>query len=154
VNPSQTTALQQLVHDTRVAALGTLHDGEPAVSMVPFAALPDGSLVLHVSDMSAHTRDMLQAPAVSLLITAPDTGERPAQALPRVTLQGRAEPLTGAAEEAARGVYLGRFPEAEEIAAIPGFSFFAVRPVSVRFIAGFAQAITLTPDAFAAALRA
>ncbi len=35
---------------------------------------------------------------------------------------------------------------------LPDFSLFAIRPVSVRVVAGFAQAVTLQPEAFVAAL--
>lgn len=54
-----------------VAALATLHRGEPAVSMVPFV-LPAGrtDLVIHVSALATHTRDMQAHPQVSLLVMA------------------------------------------------------------------------------------
>jgi hypothetical protein len=35
---------------------------------------------------------------------------------------------------------------------MPDFSLFAIRPTSIRLVAGFAQAATLTPEALAAAL--
>ena len=50
--------LRQLIHGKRIAALGTLHQGGPFVSMVTYAAAKDGSLILHVSRLAAHTRDM------------------------------------------------------------------------------------------------
>jgi hypothetical protein len=148
-------ALRDLVLGRQVAALGTLHRGEPFVSMVPYAVLPDGSgLVIHVSRLSAHTRDMLESARVSVMITAHEAPEAVAQALVRVTIQADAEQLAPSdpRHDPARDAYLARFPHAERIFALPDFSLFALRPISLRLIAGFAQAVTLPPEALAAAL--
>lgn len=156
MNPEQTRLLDRLLQDQRIASLGTLHEGEPYVSMVPFALLADGSgFVIHVSQLSSHTRDMLESPRVSLLVVAPETPGAPAQATARVTIQGRAEhdsaPAPGYAT--AREAYLSRFPRAADMFELPDFLLFTIRPSSIRFIAGFAQAITLTPAAFATAVN-
>lgn len=151
----QTQALRQLLRGQRIASLGTLREGEPYVSMVPFALLPDGSgFVIHVSHLSPHTRDMLESPRVSLLVVASETPGTPPQAVARITIQGRAEPLAASAPDhaAAREAYLSRFPQAVTIFELPDFSLFAIRPSSIRFIGGFAQAVTLTPEALATAL--
>ncbi len=60
------TALRPLLHETKVAALATLHQGEPAVSMVPYALRPDGRFTIHVSRLATHTQDMLAHERVSL----------------------------------------------------------------------------------------
>lgn len=155
MNPEQTQSLRQLFHDQQIASLGTLHESEPYVSMVPFALLPDASaLVIHVSQLSSHTKDMVDNPRVSLLVVVADTAGAPAQALARVTIRGRAEQYTASApgHSAAQEAYVSRFPQAASTFALPDFSLFAIRPLSIRFIAGFAQALTLTPTAFASAL--
>lgn len=155
MNPEQTQSLRRLFHGQQIASLGTLHEGEPWVSMVPFALLPDASaLVIHVSQLSSHTRDMVESPRVSVLVVSPDTAGTPAQALARVTIRGRAEQCTASSPgyASAQEAYLSRFPQAADTFALPDFSLFAIRPLSIRFIAGFAQALTLTPPAFASAL--
>jgi heme iron utilization protein len=139
----------------RIASLGTLHQGEPFVSMVPYAVLPDASgLVVHVSGLSAHTGDMLASPRVSVMIAAADAPDALAQALPRVTIQADAVPIAASdpGHGAARAAYLARFPHAARIFELPDFSLFVIRPVSLRLIAGFAQARTLPPQALAEAL--
>src|SRR5262249_11321577 len=106
--------LRDLLASRSVAALGTLHDGAPYVSMVPFALLPDGSgFLIHVSELSAHTGDMLADPRVSLLVKAPESPERSAQELPRVTIVGRARPVPDPSDEydAGKACYLARFPD-------------------------------------------
>jgi putative heme iron utilization protein len=147
-------ALRALLRGQGVAALGTLHDGAPYVSMVPFVLLPDASrVVIHVSSLAAHTRDMLADPRVSLLVVAaPDV---PAQATARVTLQGRAEQLgaDSALHAAARAAYLARFPHSAQTFGFADFSLFAIAPEAVRFVGGFAQARSLSPTTLAELLR-
>ena len=83
--------LQQLLHGRMIAALGTLHQGAPFVSMVTYAVATNGDFILHVSRLAAHTRDMLNNSEVSLLITEPEASGKMPQALARVTFQGRAQ---------------------------------------------------------------
>jgi hypothetical protein len=155
VTPAQAEALRQLVAAQRIAALGTLHDGEPWVSMVPFALLPGAAgFVIHVSALAAHTADMNADPRVSLLVVAPETPGAPPQARARVTVRGRAERLAPSTpdHDAARAAYLARFPQAGGILGLADFSFFAIRPLSARVVGGFAQAETLTAEALVGAL--
>ena len=62
--PRLTHALRTLLRGHRIAALGTLgEDGQPFVSMVPFAVEPvSASLVIHVSGLAAHTRNLQTTP--------------------------------------------------------------------------------------------
>jgi heme oxygenase (biliverdin-IX-beta and delta-forming) len=149
-----TVVLRQLIHGRMIAALGTLHQGAPFVSMVTYAVARDGSLILHVSRLAAHTRDMLDNPDVSLLITESEASGKMPQALARVTLQGRAEMLDRASEKhtEARDFYLSRFPDAAPLFEFSDFDLFIIKPVSARVIAGFGQAVTLAAEDFATAL--
>jgi putative heme iron utilization protein len=149
--------LAGLVRGRTVAALGTLHAGAPFVSMVPFAVPSAGdAFVIHVSRLAAHTQDMLDDPRVSLLVTQAEGEGVPAQGLARVTVLGEArEMVKGSAEErACREAYLARFPEAEPLTGFGDFSFFAIRPSRARFVAGFAQAMSVTAETLSRVLRA
>ncbi|OGA13719.1 MAG: hypothetical protein A3G25_05460 [Betaproteobacteria bacterium RIFCSPLOWO2_12_FULL_63_13] len=74
MNPEHARILRELLRTQEVAALGTLHEGRPYVSMVPFAMLPRGKgFVIHVSRLASHTGDMLLSPGVSLLVVASPT---------------------------------------------------------------------------------
>jgi len=69
MNAESNESLARLVRARSTAALGTLHGGAPYVSMVPYAIAADGSgLLIHVSTLAAHTKDMLADARVSLLI--------------------------------------------------------------------------------------
>jgi putative heme iron utilization protein len=144
--------LRRLLDTRPVGALGTLHRGEPAVSMVPFVlSAADTRLILHVSALAPHTRDMREHPRVSLLVMAEADAELPPQALPRVALQADAEtlPHEGADYEAARAVYLERFPAAAPTFELGDFAIVALQPVSARLVAGFGRAYSLVGDALA-----
>jgi putative heme iron utilization protein len=155
MDSTQAKMLRDLLHGQQVAALGTLHEGRPFVSMVPYAALGDGTgLVIHVSRLATHTKDMTSDPNVSLLVMAPPTPHVPPQAVPRVTIQGQAtqcaEPSQVHAE--ARAAYLARFPQSAEMFGFSDFSLFVIQPTSVRFVGGFAQAASLSPALLASIL--
>lgn len=156
MDAQQERQLRQLVHAQPVAALGTLHEGRPFVSMVPYAVLPDSAaFVIHVSGLAAHTRDMLAAPAVSLMVMDTPAPGVPAQALARVTVQGRARRLAneGADYAQARATYLSRFPDSAYLFEFPDFALFAIEPESARWIGGYAQARTISAETLAAILR-
>jgi putative heme iron utilization protein len=156
MTPAHAQTLRNLLRTQEVAALGTLHKGQPYVSMVPFALQPGGTdFIIHVSQLAAHTKDMLAHPQVSLLVIAPPTPEVMAQELARITVQGEAVQLVagtpGHAE--AKAAYLAQFPQSEMMFGFSDFSLFAIVPESIRFVGGFAQATTISPETLAEALR-
>jgi heme iron utilization protein len=156
MNPAHTAALRHLLNAQPIASLGTLKDGDPWVSMVPFTFLPDPlRFVIRVSGLAAHTGNMLDAPRVSLMVMAPETGDVSPQARARVTIQGVAEQQTEVAPgfASARDAYLARFPDTSETLDLHDFSFFSIRPISARFIGGFAQAFTLSAEQLASAIQ-
>jgi hypothetical protein len=57
-----------LVRRCKVCAPGTVHEGAPSVSMVPYAIIKDPfAFVVLVSALSAHAGDMLENPSVALM---------------------------------------------------------------------------------------
>ena len=93
MNRELTVVLRQLIHGRMIAALGTLHQGAPFESTVTYAVARDGSFILHVSRLAAHTQDMLDNPEVSLLIIESESIGKDAAGAGSVTVQGRAEML-------------------------------------------------------------
>lgn len=147
--------LRAIFEQQEVGSLGTLHDGAPFVSMVPFALLPGGmGFVIHVTALAAHTKDMLADSRVSLMVMADRRADVPAQALARVTVQGDAMPIPGDApiHALAKATYLARFPQSAQTFELGDFALFAIRPRSLRYVGGFAQAKTITADGFATAM--
>lgn len=156
--PQNILALRALMRNQRVAALGTLEgDGSPFVSMVPFAVDGnEGALVIHVSGLAAHTRNLERSPRVSLLVQQAELAGEPVHALPRVTLDGVATVLLrdSAAWHSARDTYLARFPEVDYMTELGDFRFVAIAITGARHVAGFGAARSLGADAMAQVLRA
>lgn len=138
-----------------MAALATLHRGEPAVSMVPFVLNTEGVLLIHVSALATHTRDMQEHPRVSLMVMAEPDADSPPQALPRVSLQAEARmlPREGSEYEAAKARYLARFPDSAVTFELGDFAIVVLKPLSARLVAGFGRAHALAADTLDAWLR-
>lgn len=155
--PRLTTALRTLLASQRVAALGTLNsDKLPFVSMVPFAIdAEQACVVIHVSGLAPHTRNLQTTPDVSVLVMQAEVAGEPVHALPRVTLEGHASALQADTEmwRSARQAYLARFPEAEPMTQLGDFVFVAIRVDGAHQVAGFGAARTLDADAVAQVLR-
>lgn len=149
------TLLRSLLRDVQTAALATLHKDEPAISMVPFVHDADaGALLIHVSALATHTRDMQAHPAVSLLVTSRDDGSVAPQALARVAFTGSARFIEREddAYAAGRALYLQRFPQAAQTFELADFSLLRIEPRAARVVGGFAQAASLVGDALRRAL--
>lgn len=147
-----TRALRTLLDTRPVAALATLHGGDPAVSMVPFARLPGRAAVaIHVSALAPHTRDLANHAAVALLVTGADDDAVSPLARPRASLVGSArfcEP--GSADhDAARAAYLAKLPDAEDLFTFTDFALVVVELRALRYVAGFGRAHALAGDALA-----
>jgi len=139
-----TGELRTLLHARRTAALGTTgDDGAAFVSMVPFALEPAlGVLVIHVSGLAAHTRNLQARPRVSLLVMQPEVPGEPVHALPRVTLEGTALILApdSVPWHACRVAYVARFPEVEFMTQLGDFRFVVIQVMRARHVAGFGAA--------------
>jgi putative heme iron utilization protein len=149
--------LLDLLRGQRWAALATCGEREPLASMVAFVAEPDlDGFLLHLSELAAHTRNLVDHGQASLVIGAPDLGGGDPQTLARVTIGGSVALIApGTAEHAlARQRYLGRLPAAEPRFSFGDFRLFRLVPRELRFVGGFARARTLSPAALQGLLRA
>ena len=149
-------SLRSLLLAQQTAALATLHKGEPALSMVPYALLPEGKgFVIHVSGLALHTADMLAHPAVSLLVVAAVDSAGSPQELARASVRGRARPMPpgSAAYANAKACYLTRFPSSEHTFAFSDFKRFVIEPRSLRFVGGFGRATSILARAFPSVMK-
>jgi len=160
-------AVRRLLCQQRWGALATLDEaGHPSASNTALAPDPGrGRLLVHVSRLAAHTRHMLERPRVALVIGDQDRGDQPQgdqdrdladpQELPRLGIQGEALPIhpQDSAFPAARGHYLARLPRAEARFGFSDFVLFGIRPITARFVGGFAQARSLEGGELEALIR-
>ena len=141
--------LAHLIREQYTAALGTLREGAPFVSMVIFAAAPDFSaFILHLSRLAHHTQDLLRDSRASLMITEAEMGSRNPQTLARVSILGRAVriPKDTQEYEFARATFVQKHPKGVINFSLGDFDLFKIRPENARYVAGFGKIFDLTAD--------
>lgn len=158
-------SLRQLLASQRTAALavqpqaGSSAPGylpAPGLSLVPWAWSGEFScLVLHVSALASHTQAMERHPAVSLLMSRPESAGEAVHALERISIQGVAStaPRDSGLWQGARASYLERFPEAEPMTVLGDFRFVCITPQGGRHVAGFGAARDVDEHDLIAALN-
>lgn len=142
--------LAQIIRKTRLAALGTLRDGTPFVSLAAYVPAHDFSaFYIHVSRLAQHSVDMQKDKHVSLMIAQTDDGSEDPQMLAHISIRGAAEilPAGQPGYNPVKQLYIERFPEARPLFNINGFEIWRILPKGARYVAGLAKAYNLTPEA-------
>ncbi|TAN50766.1 MAG: pyridoxamine 5'-phosphate oxidase [Betaproteobacteria bacterium] len=140
-------ALAALMRRGRVAALGTLRDGAPNVSMVAYLPEADFSaLWMRLSRLAWHTQDLARDARVSLAILQADDGRADPQTLARVTLRGEAAemPPDGPQFMILKNAWLARFPQSAVTFELADFAFWSVAVRDARFVAGLGRTHNLS----------
>jgi putative heme iron utilization protein len=141
--------LVHIITNMRIAALGTIRDEAPRVSMVTFVAAQDFSaFYLHISRLAQHTVDMQKDKQVGLLIAEADDGRTDPQMLARLSIRGAAEFMENGEPGYApvKAMYIERFPASEPLFQFADFGLWRIKPKGARFVAGFSKAFNLTPE--------
>lgn len=149
MDPESERKLVRMIRAQRVAALGTLLDGQPLVSMIAYVPASDFSaFYIHASRLAQHTRALLQDPRVGLMIAEPDTGMGDPQTLARVSILGTVAPVPPDAANYAdiQALYLARFPAAVRTFQLADFALYAIRPESARYVAGLGKTFNLKSE--------
>lgn len=129
-------AARCLLRAASSATLATQADGQPFASLVTHAVTPDGTLLLWLSTLSQHTRQLLRDPRCALMAQGVPVGANP-QTTPRVTVTGRAE---RAGETALKVRWLRRHPYAAQYAEFGDFALWRIVPEGGLLVGGFAAA--------------
>src|ERR1700730_3348699 len=132
---------KELLRSVRAGALATLAPGNafPFASLVNVATAPDGSPILLLSSLAAHTRHLASDPRLSLLLV--QTGAGDPLAHPRVTIVGTGECVIDPDGRAAlKARFLARHPESALYADFADFSFWRVAMEQAHLNGGFARA--------------
>lgn len=132
---------RHLIRTIRAGALATLDrgSGTPFATLVTVATDMDGSPLLLMSRLAAHTANLEADPRASILLTG--TGRGDPLAHPRLTVIGRAE---RSAEPHVRARFLARHPKAKLYADFADFSFWRLTISGGHLNGGFARAATLS----------
>ena len=129
---------RQMLRAHGYGALSTLSrkfDGHPFGSITPYLVNHDGSLLILISTLAEHTKNIQHDPRVSLITH--DQNNPHIQTQGRVTVIGTAQIIADKEQTGAR--YLRYFPEAENYFAMHDFSFYRITPLALRYIGGFGK---------------
>jgi putative heme iron utilization protein len=145
--PAPDWQARQLLRAARVGTLATAKDGQPFASLVTPACAPDLSVLMLLSTLSEHTRQLRTEKRVSLMVTGEPVTANP-QTAPRVTVTGLAELEP---DPALKARWLAVHPYAQLYAGFGDFALWRIRPLAAQLVGGFARAFRLkqadlTPD--------
>jgi putative heme iron utilization protein len=133
-----------LLRAARAAALGTVGaDGLPAVTLVTPATAPDLSVLMLLSSLSEHRRNLERDGACGLMVSGTAATPNP-QTAPRLSLGGRASLVPEDEAAALRRRWLAAHPYAEAYAGFTDFALWRLVPERAHFVGGFAQAHRLS----------
>ena len=146
---------RRLLRAAAFATLATADEGQPFASLATPAVAPDGAILLLLSDLSEHTRQLRRDGRCSLLALGTPDGPNP-QTIPRVTITGRAVLHP---DEAARTRWVWHHPHAAFYAGFGDFNIWRLQPDAGLLVAGFGRAARLrahdlVPDQAVAAMLA
>ncbi len=141
----------------RTVVLGTASaDGAPEASVASAVLGPGGTLVVYVSGLAAHTRNLRANGRVSVLLAEGEPAAAQPLARRRLTLACTA---TAIARDSAEFLPLvaefrTRFgPTIDLLASMPDFQLFRLVPQRGRLVVGFGQAYEIEPRTWAVKAR-
>ncbi len=146
------TEARRLLRSHHYGALCTLSkklDGYPFGSITPYLVDHDGSLLIYISALAEHTRNIENDPRVSLITH--NQRDPAIQMQGRVTVTGNAHWLIDQQQPAAR--YLRHFPEAADLMLLD-FAFYRIEPVAIRYIGGVGRIHWVSLEAYTVAQAA
>lgn len=117
--------------------------GYPFGSVAPYCTDGQGRPVILISALAQHSKNLRADHRASLLVSA---GGDDLQASARLTVLGDFSPVPEADVEMLAARYYRFFPQSRDHHKALDFSFWALNPVRLRFIAGFARIHWLSPD--------
>jgi hypothetical protein len=131
--------LAQIIRDARIATLGTLHGGEPQVSLIAFVVVPDFSTFhIFASRLDPNIMDLQKNNTLSLLIAEKDDHRADPRTLARVSIRGAAEIMQNGEPgfTLVKNMYIDRFPESQPLFKNEDFGLWRIKPKGGRFNSG------------------
>ncbi len=128
-----------LLRAARAGTLATMADGQPFASLVTPACAPDLGILLLLSALAAHTRQLRAAPQCCVMVAGPAPEANP-QTAPRISVSGAAEPI---ADPALKARWLTIHPYAALYADFGDFTLWRIRPDRALLVGGFGRAARL-----------
>jgi hypothetical protein len=138
---------RQMFRAHRYGALCTLSkkfNGHPFGSITPYLVDHDGSLLILISTLAEHKKNIQHDPRLSLITHNQESTNIQTQG--RITVVGTAQIISDKDKAGTR--YLRYFPEAQSYFDMHNFSFYRIMPLSLRYIGGFGKIHWVKADSY------
>jgi len=144
-------AVIEMLRKQRWASLATAVDDQPLASMVSYCLDPEfDGVLLHLSNLARHTRNLQANPWASLAVSERDDERRDPQTLMRLSMDGPVYRLDSDAQDyaAAKRVYLNHFPGAADRFAFADFALYHLSLKRIHCVLGFGRTLALSGKQF------
>ncbi len=120
-------------------------DGFPFGSVTPYDVQEDGRLIIAISTISQHYRNLRHNPRGSFFISERHGNVDP-QAHARASVLGEFSEVQADELESIRSSYLTRFPKSAARTLAHDFLYFQCKPLRIRWIGGFGEITWVSAD--------
>lgn len=147
-NYDHITEARKLIKSTNFGILSThshSQEGYPFGSLTPYVEDKDGNLIILISHLAEHTKNILNDNKVSITIVEENDDYNP-QTRARLTYLGNARKVKEDEKEYTSNIYLAFFPYAGAYFSTHNFEFYIIEPTRIRFIGGFGKIFWIEPE--------
>ncbi|GAA5507133.1 HugZ family protein [Novipirellula caenicola] len=136
-----------ITENALTASFGTLNeDNSPFVSLVTIASQSPTSVLMLLSGLAQHTKNLSHSVRCSLMVVEECDQTIAPLAGARVSLCGSCVRIAKDEEEVAREIFLGKHPHATVYADFDDFTFYRFDIDEAHLITGFGRIETITAD--------
>lgn len=139
--------ITKVLQSTHIAFLSTQASNTPETSMTPFAIFED-KLLLHLSGLARHSKNIQAHAEVGLMICTPEQPEQSPLALPRISFNGTITPVADEQLQHATKTYLARIPDAEPLFSFADFTLYQLNVNEVYWVGGFGSARKVSTESW------
>ncbi len=140
-NAETVWAARQLLRAARQGVLATVSEGQPHAALVTPATAPDLSVLLFLSGLSVHTKQLRAEPRCALLVAGEAVEANP-QTAPRLSVEAVAHPEP---DEALKARWLALHPYAQLYAGFADFTLWRLAVTGAQWVGGFGLAARVSP---------
>lgn len=138
---------RKLLKSTNYGVMSTISkdvEGYPFGSHMPYCLDSNGNLLIYISTLAQHTKNLDANPKCSLTIIEPNPSH--IQNSARLTYIGNASRVKEEEFEEAYRHYVTYFPNAKRYRETHDFHIYKVEPVKIRYIGGFGKIFWIETD--------
>ncbi|MGQ9921869.1 MAG: pyridoxamine 5'-phosphate oxidase family protein [Desulfobacca sp.] len=140
--PGLPPEIRTLLAGQHLAVLATHQQGQPHVSLVAFAADPDGRQLLFATTRTSRKYANLQAdPRAAMLIDSRGQAAADFHAALALSAKGPVQEVTGPAREDLAALFLGKHPHLREFVGSPSCSLMALQVQIYELASRFQQVL-------------